>query len=493
MKQLNLTLIVIGLILSLFSCHKNNDYTTPEPEIKLDSVIHITIFYTNDEHGWMAPSENDGGAAGIMYKWVKKEGYDESDNYLVLSGGDMWTGPSISTWFQGESMVEVMNAMNYDAAAIGNHEFDYTVDVLEQRLSEQDFPLLASNIEEKATNEIPDFATPYIIKEVNGVKVGIIGLASRSTPATTFPANVTDYRFTDYTAALDKYAYEVKKEGATVLIVIGHICSDEMNNLVSVARRNGICMIGGGHCHEEYLDKNNGVVLIEAGSGMKGYGKVEFDYYTKDSTTSNFKYKIVKNTGNGMDSGIQEIVDKWEAATNDVLSEQIAYTDVFIGQASTEMQNMVCDSWLYRFPEADISFTNGGGIRQSISKGAITLNSIVGALPFENTIVKIELTGKQVKKMSLARDICMGGMTTIRGFFLSDGTAINDNQTYTVLTTDYLYLLNEYKLSTYDPAPEYTNLHYREPVIEWMRSVNSSTTDPLSNYLDYVSRRQKDT
>lgn len=489
MKQLNLTLIVIGIILSLFSCQKSNDYTTqdPNPEVTLDSVTHITVFYTNDEHGWMAPSENYGGAPGIMYHWKEKEGYDESDNYLVLSGGDMWTGPSISTWFQGKSMVEVMNAMNYDAVAIGNHEFDYTVNVLEQRLSEQDFPMLASNIEEKATNEIPDFATPYIIKEVNGVKVGIIGLASRSTPASAFPANVADYRFTDYTAALDKYAYEVKKEGATVLIVIGHICSGEMNNLVSVAGRNGICMIGGGHCHEEYLHRNNGVVLIEAGSGMKAYGKVEFDYHFKDSTTSDFEYKIVRNTGSGVDSGIQEIVDKWETATDDELSEQIGYTDVYIGQGSPEMQNMICDSWLHRFPDADISFTNGGGIRQSIPQGDITLSTIVGTLPFDNTIVKLELTGTQVKAMSQSSDICMGGMTTIGGFFLSNGTTIKDNEVYTVLTTDYLY--DKLNLSTYAPDPEYTDIHYRQPVIDWMKSINSSKTDPLRNYLDDVSRK----
>ena len=437
----------------------------------------------------MAPEGNYAGAAGLMYKWKENEGYDESDNYLILSGGDMWSGPAISTWFKGESMVEVMNAMDYDAAAIGNHEFDFTVEVLEQRLPEQNFPLLASNFVMTETGEIPDFASPYIIKEIDGVKVGIIGLASQSTPTSTFPANVEGYQFTNYAAAVGKYATEARKDGATVLIVVGHICSGEMNSLLPVAQENGICFIGGGHCHQHYIDRSNNVVLLQAESNMQAYGIVEFDYSPIDSTTLNFEYEIVENTGAGTDPEIKGIVQYWEGETDKELSEQIAYTDVSIGQTSPEMRNMVCDSWLYKFPDADVALTNGGGIRQGISEGEVTLRTIVGVLPFENDIVKLELTGEQLKEVALSGDICMGGMTTIDGFYLADGSEINDETIYNVLTIDYLYLRDDYKFSTIDPDPINTYIHYREPLIDWMKSINTSIVDPLSNYLDYVSRR----
>ncbi|MDX9772697.1 MAG: bifunctional UDP-sugar hydrolase/5'-nucleotidase [Bacteroidales bacterium] len=484
MKRFTLVTITIWMIFSLFCCKKDN--SIPENE---HSVTHITVLYTNDEHGWMLPEGDYGGASGLMYKWKKNEGYDGSDNYLILSGGDMWSGPSISTWFQGESMVEVMNAMHYDAAAIGNHEFDFTVDVLEQRLSELTFPLLASNIIETSTNEIPDFAQPYIIKEIDGVKVGIIGLASLSTPTSTFPTNVKDYQFTNYAQAVQKYAREAKENGATVLILIGHICSSDMNSLVSVAASNGICLIGGAHCHEWYTNISNGVVLIEASSYMKAYGKVEFDYNKDDATTSNFEYKIVENTGVGADDSIQSIVNYWKTKTDSELSEQIAYTGTIINQTSAEMRNMVCDSWLHKFADADVALTNGGGIRQTIPSGAITLSTIVGLLPFENDIIKLKLTGKQLKVMALANDICMGGMTTIGGFHLSNGTEITDETIYTVLTIDYLYARSDYNFSTYDPNPVYTYTNYREPLIDWMKSINTSSANPLSNYLDYISRR----
>lgn len=477
-------LLFLWILFSFVSCGKS-----PHTPTDSGSKVHITVLYTNDEHGWMEPTTTYAGAPGLMYQWKNTEGYDKSDNYLILSGGDMWSGPSISTWFHGKSMVQVMNAMDYDASAIGNHEFDFTVDTLYQRLSEMNFPLLAANIVENSTSTIPSFAKPYIIKNIDGVKVGIIGLASRSTPTSTFPTNVKDYQFTDYAAAVSKYAQEAKKAGATVLIVVGHICSSEMNSLVSVAAANGICIIGGGHCHQKYLSMNNGVVLIEAGSNMTAYGKVEFDYSTTDSTTSNFQYKVVDNTGSNYDAGIQQIVEHWKTETDKELSEQIGYCDQTIAQNSTAMRNMVCDSWLHSFPDADVSLTNGGGIRQSIPAGPVTLSTIVGLLPFENTIVKLKLTGQQLKEMALAGDICMGGMTTIGGFFLSDGTEIQDASIYTVLTTDYLYVRDDYNFSKYDPNPEYTYIQYRQPVIDWLKSIHTSTSNPLSNYLDYVSRR----
>ena len=201
------------LVIVSSSCSEDNDSYNPDDNQSLDSLVNFTIFYTNDEHGWFEEVNEWNGAAGLMGLWKNVEGYDGSDNYLILSGGDMWTGAAASTWFEGESMVEVMNAMEYDAAAIGNHEFDFKVDVLNQRLSEMNFPLLAANIREKATGNIPSFAQPYIIKDIDGVQVGIIGLASTTTPYSTFPTNVVDYEFTDYADAINTYAPQVKSEG----------------------------------------------------------------------------------------------------------------------------------------------------------------------------------------------------------------------------------------------------------------------------------------
>ena len=147
------TLLFISFI--LFSCQQQTANLNQSSE---DHTRRIVILYTNDEHGWMEPNDQNGGAPGMMGLWKYRENFKIDGPFLILSGGDMWTGPAISTWFEGKSMVEVMNAMEYDASAIGNHEFDFKVEGLYERIDQADFPYLSANIREKASGEIPDFA-----------------------------------------------------------------------------------------------------------------------------------------------------------------------------------------------------------------------------------------------------------------------------------------------------------------------------------------------
>ncbi len=479
-KLLVLFLFIIGL--AFVSCEKES--TNPNNESTNDSLINITILYTNDEHGWFEDIGEYDGAAGLSGLWKDIDDYDSS--YLILSGGDMWTGAAASTWFQGESMVDVMNEMEYDASAIGNHEFDFTVSVLNQRLNELEFPLLAANIEEKTTGNIPSFAQPYIIETIDGVKIGILGLASITTPWSTSPVNVADYNFTSYTDAINTYAPQAISEGADVLILISHLCEYEMEEIADVARANGIIVIGGGHCHQVVAKEYNEVVLIQAGDYMKGYIKLDFNYNVTKNRAQDFVFDYFKNDQNIIDSDVKDVVDYWMNETDLVLSEVIGYASDDILKSSVEMYNLVTDSWFYTFPDADITITNAGGIRQDIFAGDITMGTIVGLLPFENSILELELTGAQVK--NVINGLIFGGMTVVGGYYLSDGSPIEDQQTYTVLTTDYLYSLTSSNFSSYDPNPYNTSVHYRQPLIDWLESINTSSGDPLENYLDYTSR-----
>ncbi len=446
----------------------------------------ITIIYTNDEHGWMEPTNEFDGAAGLSGLWKSREGYDSSDSYLILSGGDMWTGPAISTWFKGESMVEVMNQMGYDAAAIGNHEFDFTVDTLTKRVLQMNFPLLSANIIEKSTGNIPTFAKPYIIKEAAGVKVGIIGLSSLSTPYSTFPAYVEAFEFTSYADAIDKYAPIVKSEGADIIIIIGHICEREMIELAPTAAKYNIPVIGGGHCHQNVLATVNDVLLIESGAEMQAYVKVGMQYNPDNKSVKINSSEIVQNQGSTPDTDVQTIVEYWQTKTQDALSEKIGYCSETIYQSSIAMGNLVTDSWFYTFPDADVSITNSGGIRQDINQGSIKLLTIVGLLPFENSIYELNLTGSEL--IDCIDNYLIGGMTTIGGYTLSDGTPIYSDSTYSVLTTDYLYSADP-DFSIYDPEPYGTSVNYRQPLIDWIKSMNTSGQNPLNNFLDNTPRR----
>ena len=481
---LRIAILVLIIPLLFFSCKKN--YNDEE------NTGDIIIIYTNDEHGWIEKSDYTNGAANMMGLWIENEGYDGDDRYLILSGGDNWTGPAISTWFEGESTVDVMNAMEYDASAMGNHEFDFKVDGLYDRIEQAEFPYLSANIREKGSVEIPDFAIPYVIKNIDGVMVGIIGLTTTTTPYSTFPDHVADYDFIDYATALEYIVPKVKEAGAELLIVTGHICYSEIVALVPTLADLGISVISGGHCHNDLVGEIiNDIAVIKSSAYMQSYAKVEITYDKVEQEVVSMEPSVHLNENGNSDQTVSDVVSYWRMQADAELSEVIGYTDSEIIRESCTMHNMVVDSWLHQYPTADIAMTNAGGIRQSIPAGNITKEVIIGVLPFQNFIIELQLTGAEVINCTGYADMIYGGMTAIGGYFLLDGTEIDNNTTYSVLTTDYLYARNDYRFPfrQYDPSPYYTSMNYHQPTIDWITSLNTSSSDPLDNYLDNTARR----
>jgi len=470
------------LVFSFYCSRKNTAPDGPNPV----TTFRVVILYTNDEHGWMEATDTHGGAAGMMGLWRQNEGYTEDGHFLILGGGDMWTGPAISTWFRGESMIDVLNAMGYGGAAIGNHEFDFQVTGLNERREQADFPFLSANIRLRSTGEIPDFAVPYTVINVNGVRVGMIGLSAMNTPSTVFPDYVADLEFTDYETALRETVPRAREAGAELLVVVGHICGSEMAALTTPAAELGITLIGGGHCHETINEVVNGVTIIEAGAYFKNYIRVNIMFNTETDTVESIEHTIHVNRGGTPDPEIAAIVSTWRDLTDAQLSGEIGYVEREIERTSAAMFNMIADSWLWAFPQADISISNAGGVRQSIPGGAITSASIVGVLPFENIILQLELTGERLIGC-LDDSLFVGGMTTVGGYFLADGTPIANDTVYTVLITDFLY--SSYSgFAAADPEPYVTDVNWRQPVIDWIISLNTSPENPLDLYLDTVER-----
>ena len=459
-------LLLLAIITLLVGC------SSPEKK-------RITLFYTADEHGWLNANEQADGAAALLQLWKERENYTlEADSFLVISGGDMWTGSSVSTWFKGKSMMEVMNTLGYDAAALGNHEFDFSLDTLKLRSQQSDFPILASNVTKK-DGTTPCFIKPYTIIEANGLKVGLIGLANTETPNTASPKAVKPFNFTAYAEAIEKYAPIIKAEGADIILIVGHICGKEMKALVPVAKQFDIPLITGGHCHSEILKMQDNVLLIETLPYLTSYIKVviEYDPATKESTVLN--YEKVDNRYESTDTEMTALVAKWENKADKVLDIPIGYTAKGIKRESEGMKKLTAYSWLQTIEGSDVVIVNNGGIRQDIYAGEITMGTILGLLPFNNRITQMTFTGKQLQAF-VDKQKTMNEKFTIVGL---ENITIKPNKTYKVLTTDYLYSLNETQFKVTDPNPEYVPMIYREPTIQWIRSLNTSKENPIENYL----------
>ena len=437
---------------------------------------HLTIFYTADEHGWFADSEKADGAAALMELWQEKENYTPDNNaYLVLSGGDNWTGASASTWFEGQSMFQVMNALGYDAAAIGNHEFDFSIDTLKARAERSSFPYLAANITTK-DGKTPSFIAPYHILTANGVKVGLLGLANIETPNTTNPESVKDLAFLPYAPIVKKYVPEIKAAGADIIIILGHICKFEMEELSPLAAELGIPIITGGHCHSQVLEEKNGVLMIESEAYWRSYVKVELDYNEKNKSTEILSYEVVKNISESRNEDIEALVDRWETEANKTLEIPLAYTSSTISRKSQQMNNLIMDAWEEAFPEVDVFLTNRGSIRQDIEKGEISIADIIGLMPFNNNLVQLNVSGTNMKDFvsrlsEMNESYIWGGMDA--------KSTYDPEKTYQLMTNDFLYNLAETQLKKYDANAYLSGVIYREPVITWLKNQNTNPEAPL--------------
>jgi 2',3'-cyclic-nucleotide 2'-phosphodiesterase (5'-nucleotidase family) len=350
------------------------------------------------------------------------------------------------------------------------------------------FPILAANLRLQESNQRPAFVEPFTITEINDITIGIIGLTTTSLLRTTKPAYVTPYIVTPYKAELRKIVPDVKSAGAELLIVIGHICLEEMESLLPLADSLGIKVITGGHCHQLFEKDTSSVTLVQSGAHLENYAKMEILFDDRADTVISINSSTHPNKGQMVDESIERIVRKWQNKQNHALSEVIGFTDYEIPGRSDLMHNMITDAWLYTYPDADIAITNKGGIRQSIPVGPITVSTIFGVLPFKNNIYQLELTGAELIDC-LETSMVVSGFTTHEGFQLPNGAALKADSTYRILTNDFLYSLPNLNFKKFDPEPYDTGVNYRQPVIDWIKSMGSTIEEPLPLSIDPKPRR----
>lgn len=449
------------------------------------TLRRLTILHTNDEHGWMESYKGSGGAAGLLRRWERSEGYRPEGAFLVLSSGDMWTGPAISTALEGESMVDVMNALGYHSATLGNHDFDFGQQVIRQRRQEANFPFLGANIRVRGTGDLPDYVEPYTLIDVNAIRVGVLGITTLETSVDTRPTNVEDLEFRPYAEALETYVPEMRAAGADLILVTGHICGREAEALADTAAALGVALIAGGHCHEEINATLDGVRLIESGSFLQGYTRLEVWVDTAQDRLVEMRAEYKPNRGGGADADLAARVAGWARRLPVGMLEPIGYVSENIDRASPEMRRLVVQAWLEADPTSDVALASVRYIQQDLLPGEVTEATVIGLLSTGNTLVRIELTGAQlVQVLEQNRPLAAGVLETAEGYRMADGEPLDPSATYTVLLPDTLYLGgNYYNVADLDPSPTPTGIDWRWPTLDLLRSLASDRQDPLNDVL----------
>ena len=434
---------------------------------KLRGYKTISIVHVNDTHGRIEENEKN-GELGFAKLKTYFDNRNSNNNALLLNAGDVVHGTTFATISRGESVIDVMNQMGFDAMTAGNHDFNYGYQRLVELNNRANFPIFAANVTNQDGNNIIDSNS---IIDVDGVKVGIFGLATEETKTKSSPANTEGLTFANSIETAQNEVANLRNQGAQIIICLSHLGEDKESKVTSTMiseNVEGIDLIIDGHSHTELqngryvgntliaqakahgyfigdvtllLDKDNKIVSKSA--SLKPYARMKHLYANKETLA---QIEAVSN-------GNKKVLDQNVGQT----SVDLEGARDMVRTRETNLGNYITDAMI-KATGADVAITNGGGIRDSISAGNITKGDVLTVFPFTNFAVTLEVPGSVIKEAlehgltdapnSAGKFPQIGGMmvkydsTRQAGDRVTeitiDGEAIDPNKNYNLVTNDFM-------------------------------------------------------
>lgn len=395
---------------------------------------HVVIFGTTDLHGRIFPIDyyqNKYDNVGIAkVATLIKEARKNDPNLLLVDSGDTIQGTPLEYFHNKRNntppdpMMLAMNALHYDSMTVGNHEYNFGLKVLEKARSEAKFPWLSANTYNNQVKGDPsNHYTPYIIKEVNGVRVGVLGLTTPGIPNWENVPNYEGLEFKETVGEAKKWVGVLREVGKVDLVVITmHMGIEEdlrtgklnpaqvpnENAAVAIARQvPGIDVILMGHTHRDVPALIvNGVLLSQANRWASHVARV--DVYLEKRTTDN-RWHVVAKTARtipvtektAIDPEIAQLGQPYDRETQDWLGRTIGESAQELTAREARYRDTAIIDLIQRVQleagKADVSMAAAFTLEAHIPKGAVTVRNIAGLYEYENTLVTLELTGQQLK------------------------------------------------------------------------------------------------
>ena len=384
---------------------------TPDEPLPADPTVieeqTVTILHTNDVHGHgtdLAKDAENGIINYSVYKTVIDE-FKAQGNTIVLDAGDVLHGTNFATLSEGQSMIDVMNAVGVQAMTPGNHDFNFGADRLIELAQSANFPILAGNIV-RADGTKP-FTSETII-DAGGIKVGVFGLATPETKTKSSPINTEGLTFIDTVDSARASIDKLKADGAQVIVFLSHLGTDlasDIRTQTVLDQITDIDVVIDGHSHSKYENgiTHNGTFISSTGDWLKNIGATTITL--TDGVVSNISAKLIPfadTTSYVADSEVVALLESKTADNDVILGEVLGETTTNLdGERAnvrtkeTNLANLITDAML-KDSGADLVITNGDGIRASIEAGQITRGNVLEVLPFGNQMTVIKVTGQDI-------------------------------------------------------------------------------------------------
>ena len=468
---------------------------TPGPAKKPGQVT-LQFLNVSDFHGQLDPLSINNvavGGAPALAGYFAEERAKNPNTVLLTSGDAVGASPPLSSFFADRPTIEFMNAVDFDAYAIGNHDLDAGLPRLQEQIDLAEFPYVGANLRGLEGN-VTDVA-PYVVKQVGGVKVALIGITNPEAPTLVAPGAFGTIEITEPVQAAQKARAKAKREGASVFVAFGHLgvtgkdaTGAATGPLVDFAQGvTGFDLIFGDHTDQQFSARINGALVSENLSKGATYSRtaVTVDLKKGKAVASSVEFRTPVVVPAMRDLAVAAAIDVYRARLGAELDKPMGVAKGLfprsgnnerLGEAA--LGNLVTDALRATYG-TQIAFTNGGGLRSPLPSSYapadkalrrtgigyaagppydLVLGDAYTLLPFGNTALTRTVTGRQLRQVlelsvstfpsSNGRFMQISGFrfsfdasrpvgSRVVSLVLDDGTAIVDSTVLTAATNDF--------------------------------------------------------
>ena len=390
-----------------------------------DSTL-LRVLTTSDLHGQLEPRVWDwsqgrpvGGVAALK-PWLDSLARACGCTSVRLDAGDEMQGTLLSNATFGRGTIDAMNTLGIDAAAIGNHEFDWSLDTLRARMSEAKYPFLSANITNAAATARPEWATPWKLVTKSGVKIAVIGLTTTETPTSTASRNIQGLAFGDGAQAIKRYLPEARAAADYVIVVahVGALCDSSIGGgnsaschgeILDVARQldsGSVDLIVAGHTHMRVNTVVHGIPIVEAQSSGRSIGVVDF---VRVGGRREARVQLVTPYADQVTPNValSDALGRQQQAVRNISERTVARLKFPLKRAGDEygLGRLIADAQRAA-GRADVAIMNNGGIRADLPEGVVTWGQAYQVQPFQNRLLRLTVKGSVLQE---ALEQCVAG------------------------------------------------------------------------------------
>ena len=426
-------------------------------------TVRVTLLQVNDVYRF---TPADRGARGGLARvsTLRKRVMQESPHTLFLLSGDTISPSVESITYKGAQMIDAWNQIGLDYSVFGNHEFDYGDEELMKRVRESKFKWLGANVVDSKTGKVFGDTPLFDVREMGGVRVGILGLALPETKTTSKPGPTTEFRDPCETARA--VIPQMRAAGAQAVVALTHLSLAQDKALARCAP--GIDVIIGGHEHTLLQSSSAGVPIFKMTADARDLGRIDLNIDPATGRVESIDWEIIPVDATVPDdAAFAPVVEKYARLTAE-LSTPVGRTSVPLDARSatsrseeTNIADFIADAWR-RAAGSDVALLNGGSIRADdvLPAGELTVRDVLSILPFGNDLAVIEVPG-DVLLQALEHGVSLtapgaepGRFPQVSGIRYSfdasrpaggrvSGVTVNDRpldpkRTYTLVTTSFV-------------------------------------------------------